>query len=113
MNLTDRVTQLEAVVAAWESRRRKLIPAELEENENVQMVLKDCLQNYFTKMQHFAGQRRLDQATTEMNRMRAEAAAELEQRQKKELAELLSAIDFFEKYGYSPPGYDISVKTED
>jgi hypothetical protein len=56
-------------------------------------------------MKTFAGQRRLDDATTEMNRLRADAAAELERKQKQEMAELLEAIEFYEKYGYSPPGY--------
>jgi hypothetical protein len=47
-----------------------------------------------------------------MNRLRAEAAAELERKQKQEMAELLEAIEFYEKYGYSPPGYDISVEIQ-
>jgi hypothetical protein len=113
MKLEDRVSLLEAAVAEWESRRRKLIPPELEKNENVQAVIKDCLKGYHEKMRDFAGQRKMDEATTEMNRLRAEAAAELERKQKAELAELLAAIQFYEDYGYSPPGYDISVKTED
>lgn len=113
MTLEDRVALLEAAVAEWESRRRKLIPLELETNPNVQAVVKDCLKGYAEKMQRFAGQRKLDEGVTELNRLRAEAAAELERKQKAELAELLAAIEFFEKFGYSPPGYDISVKAED
>lgn len=113
MTLEDRVSQLEAVVSQWENRRRKLIPPELEANENVQMVLKDCLQNYFTKMRDFAGQRKLDEATTERNRLAAEARYELQQRQKKEMAELVAAIEYFERTGHSPVGYDISVKVEE
>jgi len=111
-SLEDRMSALEVKFTEWEARRRKLIPAELEADENVQMVVKDCLSEYTRKMKGFAGQRRLDDATTEMNRLRAEAAAELERKHKQEIAELLEAIEFFEKYGYRPPGYDISAEIQ-
>ena len=107
MTLEDRVALLEATVTQWENRRRKLLPPELEANENVQAVIRDCLGEYARKMKAFAGQRKLDESVTELNRLRAEATAELERKQKAELAELLSAIEFYEKYGYSPPGYVI------
>jgi hypothetical protein len=113
MDLADRVALLEATVTAWEERRAKLIPPELEQNENVRMVLKDCLANYYQKMKDFAGQRKLDQATTEMNRLRAEAAAELERKQKAEMAELIEAINFYEKHGFSPPGYEFTERFEE
>jgi hypothetical protein len=74
----------------------------------VQLVLKDCLQNYAAKMQGFAEQRAMDERTTEMNRLRAEAACKLEQKQKEETAELLAVIEYKERTGQSPPGYDIS-----
>ena len=110
--LEDRIAALEVKFTEWEARRRRLIPEELEQNGNVQMVMKDCLQNYFEKMRSFANQRALDQQTTEMNRLRAEAAQELERKQKQEMAELLAAIDFYDKNGYSPPGYDISEEVQ-
>ena len=71
------------------------------------MVEKDCVGEYTRKMKNFAGQRRLDDATTEMNRLRAEAAAELDRKQKQEMAELIEAIEYYERTGTSPPGYDI------
>ena len=111
--LEDRLAALEVKFTEWEARRRKLIPAELEADENVQMVVKDCLGEYTRKMKNFAGQRRLDDATTETNRLRAEAAAELDRRQKLEMAELLEAIAFYEKYGCSPPGYEISEEIQE
>jgi hypothetical protein len=111
-SLEDRLAALEVKFTEWEARRRKLIPLELEADENVQMVVKDCLGEYTRKMKNFAGQRRLDDATTEINRLRAEAAAELERKQREEMAELLEAIRFFEEHGFSPPGYDISVEIQ-
>jgi hypothetical protein len=54
----------------------------------------------------------MDDATTEMNRLRAEAAAELERKQKQEMAELLEAIDFFERTGCNPVGYEFIVEIQ-
>jgi hypothetical protein len=75
--------------------------------------MKDCLKHYFEKMQDFAGQRTLDERTTEMNRLRAEAAYRLEQKQKEELAEIVAAIDFYERTGISPAGYEFSVEVQE
>lgn len=106
--LEDRIAALEVKFTEWEARRRKLIPEGLEQNGNVQMLMKDCLQNYYEKMRSFANQSALDQQTTEMNRLRQEAAYELEQRQKREVAEIIEAIEYYERTGQSPPGYCIS-----
>jgi len=106
--LEDRIAALEVKFTEWEARRRKLIPEELEQNGNVQMIMKDCLQHYFEKMRDFAGQRALDARTTEMNRLRAEAEYRLQQKQKEELAEIIEAIEYYERTGASPPGYSIS-----
>ncbi|MGE5113123.1 MAG: hypothetical protein ACM3JB_19855 [Acidobacteriaceae bacterium] len=113
MTLEDRVALLEATVTEMESRRRKLIPPELEKNENVQAVIKDCLKGYYEKMQDFAGQRRLDEATTERNRLAAEARYELEQAEKKELARDVEAIRFYEEHGYAPVGYEFTERVEE
>ena len=110
--LEDRIAALEVKFTEWEARRRKLIPAELEADDNVQMVVNNCLGEYWRKMKEFSGKRRLDDASTEMNRLRSEAAAELERKQKQEMAELLEAIEFFERTGYSPPGYEISMEIQ-
>jgi hypothetical protein len=111
--MEKRIARLEARVQLMEDRRKALIPPELDGNPNVQMVMKDCLQHYFEKMRDFAGQRTLDARTTEMNRLRSEAEYRLQQKQKEEEAELLAAIDFYEKNGYSPPGYDISEEVQE
>jgi hypothetical protein len=43
-----------------------------------------------------------------MNRLRAEAEYRLEQKRKEELAEIIEAIEYYERTGASPPGYSIS-----
>jgi hypothetical protein len=107
-SIEERLAAVESEIAQMKARRARLIPPELDGNANVQMVMKDCLKHYFEKMQDFAGQRTLDERTTEMNRLRAEADYRLEQKQKEELAEICAAIDYFERTGQSPPGYSIS-----
>lgn len=112
MTLEDRVALLEATVNAMEERRRKLIPPELESNPNVQMVIKDCLQNYYLKMRDFAGARAMDAATTERNRLASEAKTRLEQKEREEMAELMAAIEYFERTGNNPPGYEFHVEIQ-
>jgi hypothetical protein len=107
-SIEERLAAVESEIAQMKARRARLIPPELDGNPNVQMVMKDCLRHYFEKMRDFAGQRTLDERTTEMNRLRAEAEYRLQQKQKEELAEICAAIDYFERTGQSPPGYDIS-----
>jgi hypothetical protein len=107
-SIEERLAAVESEIAQIKARRARLIPPELDGNPNVQMVMKDCLRHYFEKMRDFAGQRTLDERTTEMNRLRAEAECRLQQKQKEELAEICAAIDYFERTGQSPPGYDIS-----
>jgi hypothetical protein len=107
-DIEERLLELENEIAQIKARRARLIPPELDGNPNVQMVMKDCLKHYFEKMRDFAGQRTLDERTTEMNRLRAEAAYRLEQKQKEELAEIIEAIEYYERTGASPPGYSIS-----
>jgi hypothetical protein len=107
-DIEERLLALENEIAQIKARRARLIPPELDGNPNVQMVMKDCLTHYFERMRDFAGQRTLDEGTTEMNRLRAEAEYRLQQKQKEELAEICAAIDYFERTGQSPPGYDIS-----
>jgi AcrR family transcriptional regulator len=107
-SIEERLAAVESEIAQMKARRARLIPPELDGNPNVQLVMKDCLRHYFEKMQDFAGQRTLDERTTEMNRLRAEAAHRLEQKQKEELAEIIEAIEYYERTGASPPGYSIS-----
>ena len=110
-NLKDRVAQLEAVVADMESRRRRLIPKALDDNPNVQLVLADGVAAFTEKLKMFAEQKNIDEATTRFNNARV-AALETFEKQKKageqaELAEIAAAIEYYQRYGVSPPGYNI------
>ena len=117
MTLEDRVAAVEQKIQDIEERRRRLIPAELDENPAVKMILRDSLDGFTERMKMFAAQKDIDAATTRFNEARQKAFAEFEriaqEGKQAELARDVAAIDFFDRFGFSPPGYDISVKAED
>ena len=110
--LSERLEALEQKVQAMEERRRRLIPAELDENPAVKMILRDSIDGFTERMKMFAAQKDIDAATTRFNEARQKAFAEFErlvqEGEKAELAKDVAAIEFYEKHGFSPPGYDIS-----
>lgn len=111
-DIEKRLATLEAKFAEMEARRARLVPPELDNNPNVNLVLKDSLDGFTAKLKSFAAQKGLDEAQTRFNAARDEAYRELERLAKegeqKELAQVVAAIQFYEKTGKSPPGYDIS-----
>src|SRR5256885_1074900 len=113
-NLEQRLAALETKVSAIEERRRRLIPAELDANPNVQTVLRDGMDAFTAKMRLFAEQRVVDEATTRFNEAKLAANKEFErlvlEGKQAELAKDVAAIEFFEKNGFSPPGYEITEK---
>jgi hypothetical protein len=114
--LEKRIARLENRVQLMEDRRKALIPAELEDNPNVRLVLRDSLDGFAAKLKAFAEQKGLDEAQTRFTAAKAEAARELErivkEGEEKEAAELVAAIDYFERTGRNPPGYEFSVEIQ-
>jgi len=112
MTVEQRLAALETKVALIEERRRKLVPVELDNNPSIGLVLRDSLDGFTAKLKSFAAQKGLDEAQTRFTLAKDEARRELErvakEGEQKELAQIVSAIEFYEKTGQSPPGYDIS-----
>jgi hypothetical protein len=110
--LEKRIARLESRMQLMEDRRKALIPPELEDNPNVKIVLRDSLDGFTAKLKAFAEQKGVDEAQTRFTAAKAEAAQELEriakEGEQKEMAELVAAIEYYERTGQSPPGYDIS-----
>jgi hypothetical protein len=110
--MEKRIARLEARLQVMEDRRKALIPPELDADPNVRLVLRDSLDGFTAKLKSFAPQKGIDEAQTRFTAAKAEAAQELERIQKegeqKELAEIVAAIEYYERTGQSPPGYDIS-----
>ena len=110
--LEKRIARLEARVQFMEDRRKALIPAELDENPSVRLVLRDSLDGFKERLKMFAAQKDIDEAQTRFNAARQKAFEEFErlvqEGEKSELAKDVAAIQFYEKHGFSPPGYEIS-----
>jgi hypothetical protein len=115
--MEKRIARLEARVQFMEDRRKALIPPELENDPNVKLVLRDSLDGFTAKLKAFAAQKGLDEAQTRFTAAKAEAAQKLEriakEGEQKELAELVAAIEYYERTGQSPPGYDFSVEVQE
>jgi hypothetical protein len=114
--LEKRIARLEARVQFMEDRRKALIPPELENDPNVKLVLRDSLDGFTAKLKAFAEQKGVDEAQTRFTAAKAEAAHELEriakEGEQKELAELVAAIEYFERTGRNPPGYEFVVEIQ-
>jgi chromosome segregation ATPase len=110
-DLEKRLAAVEARLTAMEQKRRELL-GDLDENPAVRLVLRDSIDGFKAELQSFAEQKNVDEAVTRFNAARQEAYRELERLAKegeqKELAEFVAAIEYYERTGQSPPGYDIS-----
>jgi hypothetical protein len=110
--MEKRIARLEARVQFMEDRRKALIPPELDNDPNVKLVLRDSLDGFTAKLQSFAAQKDVDEVQTRFNIARQKAHEQFERTAKKaeerEKAELVAAIEYYERTGQSPPGYDIS-----
>jgi hypothetical protein len=116
MALEKRIARLETAVQLMEDRRKALIPAELEDNPNVKLVIRDSLDGFTAKSKEFAAQKGVDEAQTRFTAAKAEASQELErivkEGEQKEAAELVAAIEYIERTGRNPPGYEFVVEIQ-
>ena len=89
----------------------------MEDNPNVKLALRDSLDGFTAKLKAFAEQKGVDEAQTRFTAAKAEAAQELERVAKdgeqRELAELVAAIEYFERTGRNPPGYEFSLEIQE
>jgi len=109
-DLEQRVATLEARITRMENKRRELL-GDLDENPAVKLVLRDSIDGFKSKLESFAAQKGVDEATTRFNAARQKAFEEFErlvqEGERAELAKDVAAIQFYEKHGFSPPGYEI------
>jgi t-SNARE complex subunit (syntaxin) len=110
-SIEERLAAVEAKITRMENKRRELL-GDLDNDPNVKLVLRDSLDGFTAKLKSFAAQKGLDEAQTRFTAAKADAAQKLErilkEGEKRELAELVAAIEYYERTGQSPPGYDIS-----
>src|SRR5438552_815545 len=110
-DLEKRVATLEARFTQMENKRRELL-GDLDENPAVKLVLRDSIDGFKAKLETFAAQKGLDEAQTRYTAARQKAYEEFErlvqEGEQAELAKDVAAIAFYEKHGFSPPGYEIT-----
>jgi hypothetical protein len=114
--LEKRLVALEAKMEAWETRRAKLIPPELDADPNVAELCADhvksavagwklCLRETGRNL----AEARFVEATRQAERELDQKALEAKQHEE---AEVCAAIKFYERTGQSPPGYEIVVEPD-
>jgi molecular chaperone GrpE (heat shock protein) len=110
-DIENRLAAVEDRLALIEERRRNLVPAALENNPNVQMVLQDSMKALTARLKQQAAANDWSKETARFNEAKARCARELEETvragQQHYAAEILAAIEFYERTGHSPTGYDI------
>src|SRR5437016_14457820 len=113
-NVESRLEELERKLALMEEHRRQLIPAHLASDPNVKVVLKDALQNLTSRLTLAASAKTMDEATTRFTEAKEQCRQQVEAKAKageqREVAEIAAAIEYFERTGQSPPGYEIREK---
>ena len=112
--IEGRLEEVERKLALMEEHRRQLIPAHLASDPNVKVVLKDALQNLTSRLTLAASAKTMDEATTRFTEAKEQCRQQFEATAKAgeqhEAAEIAAAIEYFERTGQSPPGYEIREK---
>ena len=109
--IESRLEEVERKLAVMEEHRRQLIPAHLASDPNVKVVLKDALQNLTSRLTLAASAKTMDEATTRFTEAKEQCRQQFEATAKageqREAAEIAAAIEYYERTGQSPPGYEI------
>ena len=112
-NLEKRVAALELKLEAFERRRAKLIPPELENDPNVIELCADHVQNAVAGWRLCLKEHSVSLAQAKFQEAQRQALRELEQNSKQEKereeAELVAVVRYIEKYGVAPAGYDLII----
>jgi hypothetical protein len=114
--LEKRVADLEAKMEAWETRRAKLIPPELDADPNVAELCADHVRAAVGGWRLCLKENGRNLAEARFMEAARQAERELDQKAKEnkehEEAEVTAAIRYYERTGQSPPGYSISVEPD-
>ena len=112
--IDSRLEEVERKLALMEEHRRQLIPAHLTSDPNVKVVLKDALKNLTSRLTLAASAKTMDEATTRFTEAKEQCRQQFEATAKageqREAAEIAAAIEYYERTGQSPPGYEIREK---
>jgi hypothetical protein len=108
--LEQRVAELEQKVDRMEERRRRLVPAFIDNDPNVQELMADACKSAVARWEQCLAERNVSIKQARFLEAKAQALRELEQLAKeekeREAAKFCAAVQFYERTGQSPPGYD-------
>jgi hypothetical protein len=109
-DLEKRVALLEMKLQLAEERRRKVLGDSLDD-PFIQQVLNEAFKSYAAHLQFVSEQGKYGVDETRFLLLKEKKLYELEQAraaaEQRELAEVSACIEFYEKYGVAPEGYDI------
>jgi hypothetical protein len=109
-NLEKRLALVEAKIERMEARRARIIPAFIENDENVIELMADAAKSAVSRWQQCLAERNVSIKQARFLEAQAQALRELEQAAKeekeREAAKFCAAVQFYERTGQSPPGYE-------
>ena len=119
-NLEKRVAELEAKNAQLEekierieARRRRLVPAFIDNDPNVQELMGDAIKSAVVRWEQCLAERNVSIKQARMYEAQAQALRELEEMGKaqhqREAAQLTALARFYEKHGYLPEGCGFEI----
>jgi hypothetical protein len=106
--LEKRVELLEAKLRVIEQRRARLMPPELLEDKEIVDHLARSMQNAATRIKSSIAVNKLN---ADFDRLKRKKLAEMEDaarlQEREDLAEIAAAVEYYERTGDAPPGYNI------
>ena len=115
--LEKRLAALELKIEAMEARRAKLVPPEIDADENIMALMQDRMKNAVDTWKQVLAVDGHHVKEARIRDMQAQALRELEaqgksDRQRQE-AELLAVIQYFEKFGSLPENCGYVIEDPD
>jgi hypothetical protein len=112
-NLEKRLALLEAKIERMEARRARIIPAFIDNDENIVELMADAAKSAVSRWQQCLAERNVSIKEARMREMQAQALKELEDAGKaqsqREAVQLAALAQFYEKHGYLPEGCGFEV----
>jgi 1,6-anhydro-N-acetylmuramate kinase len=111
--LEEKNAELEAKIERIEARRRRLVPAFIDNDPNVQELMADAIKSAVTRWEQCLAERNVSIKQARMYEAQAQALRELEEMGKaqhqREAAQLAALAQFYEKHGYLPEGCGFEI----
>jgi molecular chaperone GrpE (heat shock protein) len=116
MDIEERLTAIEKDVAEIKDRRARLIPKELDANPELQEMYREHVKSVVGRAvagwRASIAQNGLSAKAAEFEILKQAALKQMEEAQKianqQEAAELMAVLEYYEKTGQAPEGYEIT-----